>query len=467
MAAKSFEEQVREELEVVRLQPDVSVWENVSAALTRRRRRFGIFWLLPALVTAGIVWGIIEWKKPSSTPVIVTHQQTSLENKKTVNPSSQNREKISGNNHEQYAQAGTSGSTKGNMSTATSAIPGDQQTVTRNDQEKPVHQSNQDAGSAALFSAEGITTTSNKEKETSEQQAITDTAAINMVLGKQDLPVSDTQKTAELTQLSKDSANQSVSPATVHVPKTKHPWLWQVSAIAGISGAGNPATGKDMLSYSSPNNAQYNPGSGNNISGIAYRLPTEKGGMYFSARVHAIKQLDKKWSFGLHAGYAAYTNTIGVGRRYRDSSNFVNYLSTDARSDNGYVYLSTDSIPYTNRYHYLLAGVDIYRNIALGNSMLLRWGLSADAGILLSSNALYFDKNAGLLYHNNALLSKMQFSISSGIDLGFGRKPLIYAGPQFGYALSGTSGNHPGKHLWYFGLRISAGLPEKRSGMQR
>ena len=83
MAAKSFEEQVREELEVVRLQPDASVWENVNAALTRRRRRFGIFWLLPALVAAGIVWGIIEWKKPSSTPVIVTHQQTNPENKKT------------------------------------------------------------------------------------------------------------------------------------------------------------------------------------------------------------------------------------------------------------------------------------------------------------------------------------------------------------------------------------------------
>jgi hypothetical protein len=448
MAAKSFEEQVREELEAVRLQPDAGVWENVSAALTRRRRRFGILWLLPALLTAGIVWGIMEWKKPSATHTAATHLQTGsenkaenkFENKKATTAPSQSREKIS--------------------------IPVNRQAVTSSVQSNTGQQSKQEADNIISFPSGKITSAGNVEKEGAEQQAIIDTAARSMVLEKQDQPVSDTQKIAELTPSLKDSAEQPVSPATVHVVKTRRPWLWQVSATGGISGAGNPGTG-DPLSYSFPNNAQYNPASGNNLAGIAYRLPTEKGGMYLSAQVHAIKQLSKKWAFGLHAGYALYTNTTGVGRRYRDSANFVYNLSTAAKSDNGYVYLSTDSTTYTNRYHYLLAGADIYRDISLGNAMSLRWNLSADAGILLSSNALYFDKNAGLLYHNNSLLSKMQFSLSSGIDLGFGRKPLIYAGPRFGYALSATSGNHSGKHLWYFGLRISAGLPGKRAGMQR
>lgn len=466
MAAKSFEEQVREELEAVRLQPDASVWENVSAALTRRRRRFGILWLLPALVTAGIVWGIMEWKKPSATRVTAAHQQTGSENKKATATSSQSREKISADSREQHNDAGITAGEKAGVLTITPAIPVTRQVVTGSIQVNSDQQSKQDSGNTTSLSAGKITAAGNGEKEAEKQRAITDTVARNMVLEKQDLPASDTQKTAEVTPLPKDSAEQPISPVTVHVTKMKRPWLWQVSATGGFSGAGNPGT-NNPLSYSSPTNAQYNPSSGNNLSGIAYRLPTEKGGMYLSAQVHAIRQLSKKWAFGFHAGYAVYTNTTGVGRRYSDSASLVYNLSTDAKSDNGYVYLSTDSTRYTNRYHYLLAGADIYRDISLGNSLLLRWNLSADAGVLLSSNALYFDKNAGLLYHNNSLLSKMQFSLSSGIDLGFGRKPLIYAGPRFGYTLSGISGNHPRKHLWYFGLRISAGLPGKRSGMQR
>ncbi|NCI45972.1 hypothetical protein [Sediminibacterium soli] len=469
MADRSFEEQVRRELEELRMQPDSQVWEDVSAALSKEKKRFGVLWILVLLMAAGGTWlffdrQILPVNRPTAAgqqPGVQTNIPATAPAVKPVMKTPVS-DSLSTHHHALPLQATVAANMphtiahtsapagKRTVAGSQTILPGRPVTgITAADETaapKPVPVQPTTAKTADLTDAEKTSTTVTPAAQASQMQP-GEIPAKTVVENKDSVIAGAAEKKTSITQ------------------KKRRPWSWHISADLGMAGIAERAPAADSANYASPapgGNGLYNPGSVNNTAAISYKLPTEKNGVYLALQVHATRYLGKGSEMGLHIGYAQYANSTGIGRRLNTQSNLLANTAFDSRSDNGYAYLSTDSATYTNRYHFLLFGADYYRALVKNDSWSLRLRLGAAGGILLASNALYFDKNAGVLYRNNAILSKTQVQLSAGLDIGLGKQPVWYLGPQVGYVLSKTNDASPGKHLWNAAVRLTAVLPRKK-----
>ncbi|MGV3595287.1 MAG: hypothetical protein ACO1NK_08555, partial [Sediminibacterium sp.] len=97
MPNKSFEEQVREELSGLRINPNNVVWQSVAASLEQKRRRRWAIWLLTLLVglSGASFWLFIAHNEETlvtSQPAQPTTKQGIMPNKESaqINPSANN-----------------------------------------------------------------------------------------------------------------------------------------------------------------------------------------------------------------------------------------------------------------------------------------------------------------------------------------------------------------------------------------
>ncbi len=480
MADSSFEEQVRKELEALRLQPDEMVWQNVEAELHTEKKRRWLVWLFALLVisgSAGLYYYIGHTTDNQQITVDKPSKQQTETNKETVVASGKeaNTEQILPGKQQQQIQQDKPISSNVPVDFRVvvkkqSAQPNKRNTVTEISNKPvalrpdlPAKQQQQslvmDRSDKKL--ADAIT----KDETAISQKEITDNNNNSKAVVEQ---ASNEQKEATKEPVastrsdSSQTVEQPLAPTAVITEKkqNKRPWQFFASVEAGTSGeirslrsAGNVL---DFASASNIGNGSFfAPGNGlSSTGGVFYKTPSRSNGMSFGLQAQAIKSVGKKSSIGVSAGYAHYSAVIGVGRKVD---------SIIQQSDQNYYYISTDSIGYTNAYHFLTLGADYYRHFKLGSSATLRWRLGMGMGILLSSNSLHFDQSRGRLYRNSSLLTDLQWNISTGIDIGLGKKQAFFIGPQLTYFLSKTSQEpSSSRHLFGAAIRATFAIPKKK-----
>ncbi|GAC1532256.1 MAG: hypothetical protein NVS3B15_12320 [Sediminibacterium sp.] len=181
----------------------------------------------------------------------------------------------------------------------------------------------------------------------------------------------------------------------------------------------------------------------------------------FGLALQASKQLSRKHSVGISLGYGLYQTRTSVGKRVDSSLIFGN--QANSYTVNGPYFNNSNSTDYINHYHFIQADLDLQTRFRLFRVVSLRWQLGAGAAVLVASNGLHYSSSNNVSYKDRSLLTTLQTNISTGFDIGIGKQPLLYIGPQWKYFVSHLS-KQPGEdqHLVQAALRVSFVFPPKK-----
>lgn len=502
MADRSFEEQVRKELETLRFTPDAQVWKNVDAALRKEKKHRWLVWFIIPAVLAGSAGLLYQFDRTAENTGIAVppHRTDKQAGTAMIMPGNNavghtDKNGSTGKIEIPHIQPPVvSGSTAGRFSapgkatyeknrypeaqpaaivaaTVTAAPP---VVVPAQDQPTGVDKSTMATNATPPGKSVYNTEKENKSREPAKTVA---TGSIPVVVlqdssskytvqvtgEKADAVVEQPSSTpkADSTQFGQQEA---INTAASIVKHDKNKWRLFGSMEIGRSGeivslASAPqAMVADFASIgggSAPpsGSSASNPGSNN----PTYKTPSRSGGSSFGLHVQALKNVGKKGSLGLSLGYAYYSSIVGVGSQVTALANgFAN---------NNTSYLSTDSIGYRNSYHFLSLNGDYYLNFRLGAAASLRWRIGAGLGFLLASNVLHYSQSQRILYEDRSALSTIHTNLSTGLDVGIGKQQLFFIGPQFSYSLSGSSINGSSgssRHLFNASLRATMAIPKKK-----
>lgn len=424
MAGRSFEKLVREEMEGLRIKPEEGVWQHLEAALEQKKKKRWVFWLFFAgmgCLCLSTTWYFLARTDLSSTPkpeISVPSNTLQTKPGKTelemAVPADVPIQVLKG------LQAGNVAGEKetGSGQKRPTAVPGKEMHIAgiqasenpqREDREKTEeNKAVQDIPSLAI----------DKQQENG-MSAILPSTILPKDSSFTDPHAADTTRTINGQEGDNTDAQKPVGKSVTS--------RWQLSlAISGGRSGMRTGIGK-MPEYPvvlSANIPAF-PGAAG-----SWRTPSLLDAGSFGLNAEFSKPLRKHAGMSLLVGYQLYRTQTGVGRKI-DSS--VQATAAGPRSGNGAYYLSTDSAAYLNHFHFLQAGISGYLQYPISAKMQVRWNVGAAAAVLLKSNALHYDATAGILYTDNALLNRFQWNFFSSIELGLGKDPLVYIGPEWSW----------------------------------
>ena len=433
MPDRSFEQQVREELADLKMQPDAASWEVVAASLQRERKRRWVLWLFLLAICCGGSW--IWWEfqtKKAHEPIIVNKQPVT-----------------------------THGQRSNTEETATNKLPEEKETVREIE-----HQQKRTTNLVVVTGEPGKINMPGKIEgskpateglhiETTEADAVT--VEKNKVFTATVLPETTTTDTA---QARKPAVTSEASTATKEkvILTGKKKWQIHLFVNAGSSGVRNSI----LKTHASSADMYYStPGSNLSSGGVTSPMPPAFHDAFsFNLGVEFNKQVSKKNSLGLSIDYGLYQDRMNVGARKDSAVQFQNGQTT---TKSMYYYRNGDSGHYTNRFHFLETSVQLYTLFKLFHKLPLRWELGAGASILLSSNGLHYDRQYNALFQDNDLLRKLNLQLSTGFDIGVGKQPFFYVGPQARFFITNLS-LQPGtrQYLWQPSLRAVYVFPQQK-----
>jgi hypothetical protein len=486
MADKSFEQQVKNELSELRMKPAASVWTGVEDALHHERKRRWLLWLflvagIGAASFCGYYYFNNDKQETAGTPVKIQSlpkeesKQIAKANEAPVVSETQALKK-NGPSTNTVIVPSEKIEHKPNVFSANRKMPAGNKTnqdvlADRNVQSKPVvkpKEENTEAYKAPKTTGEtGIEKTTENgvvnNAETGIKKQSSETEQASPIKEPITLSSKTDEKAAEtIPATPAASGNESPVAATV-VNTKKNKWQWNISVDAGSGGLRDaiklPTVGFGRLSAASAT-----PGNGNPAPLLTVE-PAVKDAFSFSIQLQATKQLGKKHRFGFSAGYSLFQTSMNVGRKI-DSSAFFNNTSSAFYSglySSSFYYTNTDSIAYTNKYHFLRLGADLYTPFRLFRKIPLQWQLGAGINILAATNGLHYDPVTKKIFSNNALFAKTQFYMSTGIDVSIGKVPFLYIGPHWQYSFTNMT-SKPGddQHMFLSSVKVSFVLPKKK-----
>jgi hypothetical protein len=455
MADRSFEEQVRDEMAGLLIRPAAAVWEKLEADLTRKKKRRGLIWF----VFAGL--GILLL-----SAIWYTMRESQVEEKATL------ANIVSGKNSappKKEAMVVQTDST--NLKTIKDKDKTEQPDIIRGKAETTAIF--QKAVAAKKLEKQAVPVTAdNTEKSTEEtiankwgtivdlKMSNVDSATIinNPLASAHKEALSDSVISPDVkTILTADTASNEMTLQKEEKTSVKKRWQLSLAVTAGISGM-RKLPGQTLVYQSSISNPSTGglPG-GNNT----YKVPSLQDAGSYGISLQADKQLSKRYGLGISLGYETYRSKTGVGRRV-DSSLQTSFFSSVA--DQGFYYISSDSVAYVNRFHFAQAAVSGYALYAAGKSLQLRWELGLGLSALLASNALHYDQSRGVLFTNSSLLRTLQWNLSTGVELGFGKQPFLFLGPQITWFIQSpyTDQGSVDQHLFRTAFRARIVLGKKR-----
>lgn len=455
MADRSFEEQVREEMAGLLIRPGAAVWEKLEADLTRKKKRRGLIWFVFAglgILLLSAVWYNMQEIRPNTEEL----QANTAPVRGSVSPKKEERATPLDNNN------GVSIHDKENREQP--AMIHDKVEIAATfrkavGERKPVKQ---------ILPVSADTT----KKITGETNTNSSITAAGAIVGKVDnmnnvtdpvTPVHQEELSdsviapAAKTVLTSDTVSKEMTAQTKEKAAVKKSWQLSLAVTGGISGM-RKLPGQTLAYQSSISNPSAGglPG-GNNT----YRVPSLQDAGSYGVSLLADKQLSKKYGIGISLGYETYRSKTTVGKRV-DSSLQSSFYAPAA--DQRFYYISTDSVPYVNRFHFAQAAVSGYAKYSLGKSLQLRWELGLGLSALLGSNALHYDNGRGVLFTNRSLLRTLQWNLSTGVEFGFGKQPFLFLGPQITWFIQSpyTDEGSADQHLFRSALRARIVLGKKR-----
>jgi hypothetical protein len=269
--------------------------------------------------------------------------------------------------------------------------------------------------------------------------------------GPDTILVTNKAQTAQQTILPEMAHGKDDTLSIADKKNTKYKWQWHMAVDAGSSGM-RSSLGDTRKIYAQ---------SYSNTTGLFQNtMPVLNDAFSFGIELQAHKQISNKHSIGISLGYALFQTSTKVGRRIDSITYFSRSYSYNTY---GYYYNSADSISYTNQYHFLQAGLNLYTPFRLFKAIRVRWQVGAGLAVLLGSNGLHYDAASGSLFRNNSLITKVQTQFSTGFDIPIGKRPFLYVGPQWQYFISHFSKQSGvNEHLFLSAIKISVVFPRNK-----
>jgi len=454
MADRSFEQQVKAQLADFRMKPDAAVWLDVAAALHKERKRHWLIWLFLLLAgcSGASFWAYYQFHQPeqqetvSVTKTTMPAEQLSKgKNTATVTKKIQTTKPIQPlvskkipfiNKTEKKRQP-------------TMATEKDKKTLPAQSMAKMVNDLVVNSKKIVLpGQLEVNIDTPNAGKTTVIEKPVGAEKAIT-IQNNDTVFVTNKQEPSEQEMLPKLPRIESDTLVTTTKKKKINKWQWNIAVDAGSSVV-RRSLGNATVVYANTNPSTL---TGNTIGQSSNTTPVIKDAFSFGVQLQATKQISKKHSIGLSVGYSLLQTGTSVGRRV-DSTVFFSAISSN--NTNGYYYYSKDSVKYTNQYHFLRAGVDLYTPFRLFKTVQMRWQLGTGLDIMIVTNGLNYDANSGRLFRNSAVMTTLQTHVSTGFDISIGKRPFLYIGPQWQYFISNLSKQTgTDQHLFLSAIKIS------------
>lgn len=471
MAGRSFEERVREEMEGLRIRPDDTVWQNLEAVLGQKKKNRWVIWLffsgLGLLCLSSVWYAVIQNKmqvtgQPAITSAPVNFSGTSPEKKVAKEYNNVTEE----DNHMPLPVL------KGRQVFALPDKNREPVQVPIGDEKLAKDVSGGDPGKSNKKQAVTVIASTEQGKDPEKKQGgqtvsedlMQNKTELSRLVQQADIEIKkDTSSESPLLLLQElnntDSGNLGgeIKESSGKIP-LKYSWQFSLAAHAGQSGMrkeiGKTLMNQNVLSSVAPPFSM--PGGNNN-----FRVPSLQDAASFGLSAELSKQLSKRAGISFSLGYNLYQARIGVGRKI--DSVLLNSAIGSA-GNNGSYFTSLDSVFYQNRFHFLQAEIAGFLQYPLTRTVSLRWSTGVGAALLLGSNALQYNEAQGILYTNNSLLNKLQWNLSTGLEFGFGKQPLIYLGPQLSWFITSPYKTtvSADQHLFRLGMKARVVLNKKR-----
>jgi hypothetical protein len=227
----------------------------------------------------------------------------------------------------------------------------------------------------------------------------------------------------------------------------KHPWIFGITFSGGTSIAGKTPVGTNYLNLNSPGN------SSNGGIPYYYSPSAIKNSTGFIAGVIIEKNISPKTKISIGISYKYYSLMNKVGNKIDSTLSYSLYFFSSNNS-----YSSTNTVnSYRNNFHYLDLPVSIKFQLNKNKRLPLFWNAGINISQLITSNALQFQSNPGIYYHDNSLFNKTQFGLHTGFSVVlFSQQKTPFAiGPNFYYSASklADKGLYDKTHFGFIGIR--------------
>lgn len=475
MADNNFETNMHRQMEEFKISPSAEVWQKVEEQLQKDKRRRRLFFLLPltVLLTAGIGFGIYQLgKNKGITKAVVQQNQNSIIEKK---------QSIAETNNSTIAQP--------NKSETTSNHALQNELVKKNENEREqqesvssVKPSNNTAPQKLLIklSSEKKTNTTekivaHKQKKSADVIVYTKIAApantpikssksnIESKPIKTEIATVETKPTVEqelvnnIKIISRDSTSintNSVSDTNVVVipanKKSHNKAKWNIGFEGGVGFSGANAYGKNGVPASSNSGSAL--GGPNNLPTIIESESKIKSAIALSLGFIANKKIGKQnfIVMGLRYQFASTKRNIGVA--INSGNAFVQFrdygvINAAASFSRG------DTATYKTNCHFLQ--VPILFEQVVGKKQLFSYNAGVIPSLLLSSNALAYNKNDGRYYRSSEMHRNAQLFLSGGFNWKTSIKSKLSISPEFNYGiLNFFKKDGPQQHLFTGGLKL-------------
>lgn len=444
MEENSFEKQVQDKMDELKIQPSNAAWENIEPRIVKKKnKKWGILFFLFCIILSGgyLYWNSIQHSistgervikhAPNKTSIIEKSSQEKKsitssvkQNNNESNPLSVNKKPelvsntlayINENITKQYIK---SINKKRDLKTSIDSLQKPDQILSKQKTNKKYFEGKASTKIETVIAEQTQPNDSTLSENDSLNQRYNTDSLLQKALANNDKKIKDTSK-----------QTKAVARAAKNISKNK----WKIGAVVlpGISFAGNSfvsSNSPSYLSYSATSNNQGLPGR------TVINSSTIKPGFAFIAGIFAEKNITKKSRF-----------VIGINYKSFATSNFLN-----------------DSTLYSNKNehenHFNFIEIPLSIKIQVNNKHLpFIWQGGFSVSQLISSNALQFNPASGLYFTNNSFFNKTQigFNTSLSVDLFSKPKKSLLIGPYFYYGASkiANEGLYNKSHFSFIGLR--------------
>ncbi|MCU7552453.1 PorT family protein [Chitinophagaceae bacterium LB-8] len=439
MQEQNFEKQVREKMDDLSFVPSAPVWEKVEEQIKKKKeKRRLIFWLLPLMIATGLGWwliaenGLSRWNEPLQATKLKEVNQQPLSNpgiaiQVPARPANINNNSNRGEQTEHFTE-----SKIGNL----------QNTKTSRESKKPlIHQKAKAPDIIDLSLPNEIT---NNGSGLDERDARPVIYPVNFEFNADSIANARSLNERAIHVQVKDKSKEA---KTLNQSK----WQFLYSAQVGISGIsegfGNIGSAEIYFDASPSMSA------GGNTGNTPILPPsTLKAGVGFSTGFDVKRKINNRLAVvsGLH--YAYYSNTIEVGSLiYRDTT--ISRTNASVLQTLAFYRNDENKQDYTNQYHFIQLPISAEYKVVKSLPLYIQAGIKLEQ--LLSSNALFYNKYAGVYVEDKEMLAKTGVHLFTGFSYLFrSQKAFSFAvGPQFQYGITNLSKNkNNNQHLYFAGI---------------
>ena len=263
------------------------------------------------------------------------------------------------------------------------------------------------------------------------------------------LAANDTSNQQKQKRADKTFRDSSIAKKSARSVKKYH-WIPGITFSAGSSQLINGPKGRPAYLSSSGGNPAGNTG---NNPGYTYPPSGFKAAIAFNAGLVLEKNISPKAriSFGFTYSFLSLVNKVG---------NRIDSFNSTQNLFSGYYSAGNNSHSFSNNFQFLEVPVSAEFQLNHGKKLSLAWNAGINLSDLIGSNALQFDYNSSIYYHDNRLFNKLQLGLHTGFSatvFSLGKYPFTF-GPSFYYGLTNLSDRGLYDHGHFSLLELKAAI---------